>query len=59
MAEIIKFTPKLVEKHVNAVNSLLKAGEIKQAQDYLRELPVNIRIKINASFKKRYAEGTE
>ena len=55
MSEVVQLMPRLVDKHLKEINTLLKAGEVKQAEEYLGALPVNIRIKINAVFKKKYA----
>jgi len=46
------FSPYLLKKQLRDINLLLGEGKTGEAEEYLSSLPINSRIKINASLKR-------
>jgi len=46
------FSPYLLKKQLRDINLLLGEGKTGEAEAYVASLPINSRIKINASLKR-------
>ena len=53
---VVDFMPRLVRKYVKQINSLLAEGQKEQADELFNNLPVNIKVKINAIFRRSNAK---
>lgn len=55
---VIKFQPYLLDKHIQEIDARLEKGKVKEAENYIASLPINIRIKINMQLKNRYVKDS-